>query len=93
MTLIDEVSAGQDADMLLNNPAYKKAISDVKQGIIDSMTESAMGDTSTHNRLVIALQLINQIEASIKTVSQTGQLAKLQLEDSKVKQIRKVIGL
>lgn len=93
MTLTDEISAGQNADLLLNNPAYKKAIKDVRAGIVSAMESSALGDQATHNRLVIALQLLSQIEGSIKTVAETGKLAKIQVEESKVKKIRSIFGV
>ena len=42
------------------------------------MKVSAYGDEKTHNRLVIALQLLGQIEKHIKTVAETGKMAEIQ---------------
>ena len=92
MTLEDEITQGQDADMLLHNPAYQRAIMGVREGIISAMQQSAMGDDHTHNRLVIALQLLGQIERNIKTASETGKLARMQVEETKAQKLRRVVG-
>lgn len=93
MTLEDEITRGQDAEMLLNNPVYKESIKTVRDGLVTAMQQSAMGDERTHNRLVIALQLLDQIERNIKTVAETGQLAKMQLGQGKLQDLRrKVFG-
>jgi hypothetical protein len=44
------------------------------------MEQSALGDESTHNRLVIALQLLNKIEKNIKEVAETGKMIKMQID-------------
>jgi hypothetical protein len=86
--LIEEVRKGQEADRILSNPVYKEAIESVRNGLVDAMASSPMGDDKTHNRLVIALQLVNQIDRNLKSYMQTGQMAKIQAGGGAVQRIR-----
>ena len=79
MTEHDEMVRGEDAERLIANPLFKESIQKVRDGIISSMEQSALGDESTHNRLVIALQLLNKIERNIKDVAETGKMLKMQV--------------
>jgi len=59
---LEEIKRGEQAAVILDNPVYQDAINRVRENIVNSMTNSAIGDEKTHNRLVIALQLLNQIK-------------------------------
>lgn len=76
----DEIVRGEEARILLENPLLIEAFDSVRKGIVSGMTSSAMGDEKTHNRLVIALQLLNQIEKQLKDHVDTGKMAALQLQ-------------
>lgn len=93
MTLKEEIADGIQAEQLLSNPVYRKSLDKVKNGVIQAMSESPMGDEKTHNRLVIALQLLSQIEKQIKEVAETGQLARLQLEQTPVQKLKRAVGI
>ena len=80
MTEHEEMIRGEEAERVLSNPIFIEAIDKVRQGIISSMEQSALGDESTHNRLVIALQLLNKIEKNIKEVAETGKMIKMQID-------------
>ena len=80
MTEHEEMIRGEDAERILSNPIFIESIDKVRQGIISSMEQSALGDESTHNRLVIALQLLNKIEKNIKEVAETGKMIKMQID-------------
>lgn len=86
--LQEEINRGQDAERIVSHPVYKDAIESVRKGIVDAMASSPMGDDKTHNRLVIALQLVNQIDRNLKTYMQTGQMAKIQASGGAVQKIR-----
>ncbi len=92
MTLQNEVKEGEEAERLLNNPVYQKSIEKVRTGLINAMSDSPMGDEKTHNRLVIALQLLSQIEKNIKTVAETGKLAKIQINQTPMDKVRRFVG-
>jgi len=82
---LSEIKLGAQAAQVLDNPVYKDAIERVRENIVNSMTNSAIGDEKTHNRLVIALQLLNQINKQLTDVMQTGKLAAIQTERPKFK--------
>jgi hypothetical protein len=82
---LEEVKRGEQAAQILDNPLYQESINKVRDGIIVSMSHSPMGDEKTHNRLVIALQLLNQINKQLTDVMQTGKLASIQTDRPKFK--------
>lgn len=87
----NEIVRGAEAERLLNHEIIIEAFDKVHEGIINAMADSPMGDEKTHNRLVIALQLLDQIEKRIKEVATTGKLAKIQVNDKNP--ILKRVGL
>ena len=82
---LSEIKLGAQAQQILDNPVYKDAIERVRENIVSSMTNSAIGDEKTHNRLVIALQLLNQINKQLTDVMTTGKLAAIQTDRPKFK--------
>ena len=89
---LEEIKRGDDAKRLIENPLFKGAFEAVKDGLVHSMTQSAMGDEKTHNRLVIALQLLNQIERSLITHIETGKLALIQSDETLGRKLKRVIN-
>lgn len=81
MTPQEEIKRAEEAKLVVENPMFKGAIQEVRQGIVNSLGNSPMGDEKTHNRLAIALQIVNQIERILEQHIQTGVLAQIQLED------------
>ena len=82
---LEEIKLGEQAAQILENPVYIDAIAKVRENIVSSMTSSPLGDDKTHNRLVIALQLLNQINKQLTDVMQTGKLAAIQTDRPKFK--------
>jgi hypothetical protein len=82
---LSEIKLGEQAAKILENPVYQDAIAKVRENIVASMTNSPLGDEKTHNRLVIALQLLNQINKQLTDVMQTGKLASIQTDRPKFK--------
>ena len=82
---LEEVKRGEQASQILDNPIYVEAISKVRESLIASMANSPLGDEKTHNRLVIALQLLNQINKQLTDVMQTGKLAAIQTDKPRFK--------
>ena len=82
---LEEVKRGEQASQILDNPIYVEAIDKVRENIVSTMTNSPLGDEKTHNRLVIALQLLNQINKQLTDVMQTGKLAAIQTDRPKLK--------
>ena len=82
---LEEIKLGEQAAQILENPVYIDAIAKVRENIVSSMTASPLGDEKTHNRLVIALQLLNQINKQLTDVMQTGKLATIQTDKPRFK--------
>lgn len=82
---LEEIKLGEQAGVVLENPAFINAMQAVKDNIIKAMGTSGLGDEQTHNRLVIALQLLNQIEKQLTDVMQTGKMASIQTDRPKFK--------
>jgi len=78
---LEEIKRGEQAEKILSNEVYREAFNKVKNNIVDAMQNSPLSDDVTHNRLVIALQTLTQIEKSLKDIMQTGKMAKLQVQD------------
>ena len=81
MTEKEEMIRGEEADRILNSNVFQESMTKVRDGIIATMSQSALGDSETHNRLVIAMQLLNQIEKQLKDVMNTGKMARIQVND------------
>jgi DNA-binding TFAR19-related protein (PDSD5 family) len=78
---LTEVKRGEQASQVLDNPLFQESVEKVREGIIRSMATSPLGDSETHNRLVIAMQLLNQIEKQLMDVMQTGKMAAIQTDN------------
>lgn len=90
MTPSEEVRRGAEAERILTNQLYQEAFDKVEKGLIDALKVSPLGDDKTHNRIAIALQVLDQIKNVFKTTMETGKMAKIQLSEptivDKVKQ-------
>lgn len=80
---MDEITRGKDAARILNESLYKESFDTVREGLIKAMTQSAMGDKETHNRQVIALQVLEMLKRNLQTVMETGKMAEIQLQDKR----------
>lgn len=89
----EEIIRGEEAKHVLEHPLFADAVKAVRDGIVSTIANSAMGDEKAHNRLAIALQIVNQIERQLITHIETGQLAKLQTEDGFGTRLKAVVGL
>lgn len=81
---LNEIKRGDEAKRILENPIYQEAVEKVRDGLIQAMAVSPLGDATTHNRLVIGLQLLTQIEKQLLDVMQTGKMAAIQVQDKSV---------
>lgn len=92
MTELEEIKRGEEAKRLIDNPLFKDAVKAVRDGIISSLSTSPLGDEKTHNRLAIALQLLNQIEKQLKDHIQTGQMAMIQTDEKLGQKVRRLMN-
>jgi len=87
----NEVIRGEAAKQLLDNPLLQEAFIAVEANLVKALTDSPMGDEKTHNRLAIALQLLKQIEKSITLHIETGKMAQIQVEETLIDRVKRVI--
>ena len=78
---LEEIKRGGEAEKILSNEVYQEAFNKVRNHIVDAMQNSPLSDDVTHNRLVIALQTLTQIEKALKDIMQTGKTASIQVQD------------
>jgi hypothetical protein len=91
MTPEQEIKRGAEAELVLNNAVYKEAFDKVEEGLIQAILSSALGDEKTHNKIAISLQLLHQINSALRTVMQTGKMAKIQVNESFPEKVKKFI--
>lgn len=92
MDQLAESKRGEEADRLMDNPIMQEAFSKVRDGIVNSMKDSAFGDEKTHHHLVIALQVLGQIEKHLRDVSTTGKMARIQIERGMTGRLKAAVG-
>lgn len=88
---VKDVKRGEEARYLITHPLMVEAFGKVRDGIINAMSVSPMGDEKTHNRLVIAMQLLNSIEKQLQDVVTTGKLVALQTEETMAQKVRRLV--
>jgi hypothetical protein len=88
---VSEIQRGDDARIILESPLYREAIQKVKDGLISAMQQSPLGDEKTHNRLVIGLQLLGQIEKQLYDVMMTGKMAQIQAQETPFQKVKRVL--
>jgi hypothetical protein len=81
MNNLEEIKRGEEADRILKNPLFIESFDNIRESIINSMSQSAFGDSETHNRLVIAMQLLSQIEKQFKDHIATGKMSAMKVDD------------
>ena len=90
MTIEKEIERGIHADQLLDHYLYKEAIATVKSTITDQWSSSPIRDKEGAHELRLMLHCLNAIEQHIKTVAETGKMAKIQRETLAQRMIRMV---
>lgn len=88
----EEIVRGEEAKRIIEHPIFKESVQKVRDGIISAMERSPMGDTHTHNKLCITLQLLKSLEKHLEDVITTGRMAEIQTSESLSQRIKKVAG-
>lgn len=81
-----ESERGARARLLLESEVYQEAVSTVRNAIIDKWSTSPVADKDGQHELRLMLKLLNDVEANIKDVADTGKLANEQLRIEQEKQ-------
>lgn len=81
MSLNKEIEAGRQAEYLLEHPVYQQAFSTLRSEIAQQWASSPSRDAEGREKLWVMLKLLDRIEGHIKSIAETGKMAKKQLSD------------
>ena len=65
---------GDRAKELLNDPTFQKALTDVRQAILQGFTDCDVGDEKTPHRFRLYLHLLDSVEANLIKAIEDGEL-------------------
>lgn len=85
MNLHKEATVGAVARGLMENEAYRNAVSEVRSAILRQWEAAPLRDKEGHHELKLMLKLLNDLEANIKQAADTGKLAEMQIAQEKEK--------
>jgi len=86
-----EIREARDADSVLNNPAFKKAMDELEQYTIESMKRVPMADMVTQHELILSLQLLSKLKRTLSDTIQTGKMAEIQKEQSLAQKVKRFV--
>jgi hypothetical protein len=88
-----DIDRGSRADRLLNDDEFKAAVEALRSALIAQWEQCPIRDKDGAHELKLMLKLLGDLQAHLRSVADTGKLAKLEvdrLESLKLK-VRKVI--
>lgn len=86
-----EIREGREAQLLLDNPVFKKAVDGIEANLIDKMRHVPMSDIDTQHELVLSLQLLGALTQSITAMIQTGKMAEIQKEQTLAQKAKRLL--
>lgn len=88
MTDLQKIKRGEEAERIFKSGLMQEYFEERKKAFLQAMGNSPMGDEKTHNRLVIALQVLLQLEKSFKQDIDTGKIAQINLSGGVVQRLQ-----
>lgn len=79
-TLEQRIYDGDQARLVLENPAFAQAFADMKQEITDQWAKSPIRDADGRERLFLMLQLTNKLQLMLESSMSDGKMAKHHLD-------------
>jgi len=86
-----ELRRAEHAREALDNPLVAEALGAWEREITDAWKRSPLRDAEGRERLRLMLEAARQFEAHLRTTIETGQLARVQIEDKR-SLLRRVMG-
>ena len=74
MTEEEELYRAQEAQVLLANPLFKEAISEVREALISGIERSAFADEKLREKLSQQLVALSTVVGKLRTHIETGKL-------------------
>ena len=75
-----EIRRAEEAERLMNEPLLKEAFQTIEAAIVERMKRADVGDAKQHQDLIVTLQLLGKVKQHIKTVIDTGKMARVEEE-------------
>lgn len=91
MSLHEESAKGTRAQETLDS--LSEAFRSLEQEYFKAWKECPQRDTEGRERLYMACQIVQRVETQLRHVSDTGKMARKQIEDIKKAGDRKVLGV
>lgn len=76
----DEIRRGQDAERLVNDPLYVEAFEKTKENLLELLLNTKISEEVERDRIYITIKSLDLIDQHIRSVLETGKLAKGQDE-------------
>ena len=80
MNLYEESQRGERAEKLLGNDLFVEAFDKLREAILNSIEEAPIRDRDGVHELKLMLKVLKDVKGHIIQVVETGQMAKIQLE-------------
>lgn len=84
----DEIILGGKAAQVLDSAVFLEAKAAVLEGIQRQMNAVPLADQTMHTRLIVALQVWNQLEKYLEGVKQTGEIRQFQINQEEERKRR-----
>lgn len=81
MNVRAEAEKGEKAQRLLDSESWKEAFVATRQAILEKWAASPIRDQEGQHELRLLIKLMDDLEGHIKSVANTGKLAKAQIEE------------
>jgi chromatin segregation and condensation protein Rec8/ScpA/Scc1 (kleisin family) len=75
----DEIRRGGDAAQVLDSTVFLAARKHVLDGIERQMRAVPLADANMHTRLIVAIQVWDQLEKYLEHIKQTGEIRQFQI--------------
>lgn len=79
MAVDEEIARGGEAAQVLDSAVFLAARKHVLSGIEHQMKHVPLSDQTMHTRLIVALQVWDQLEKYLEQIKQTGEIAQFQI--------------
>lgn len=80
MTLKDEVILAEAAKQVMDNAAFRKAVSDTDEALLYALRQSGMTDAALREKICAYYTLLHKLLDCLKSTMETGRFALSALE-------------
>jgi len=93
MTPEEEIRRANEADLIMRNPLFKEAVSEVKAALVDGIERTAFMDEKLREKLSQQLVALSAVVSKLKTHMESGKLAEEEIKRRTVRErIKEVVN-